>query len=288
MAIFLPEHMLTILMEKKDFTKIGDNNMLPPMNRNDGKVLSKEQRLWWARQIEESQLIICNRNELLEEWDEIMAEMPNTKEITGEDSVEPDFSHAALPFKKVFYTLNDGMNVNTMEVFPDGRKGQVDWFAECVVDEGGKYKSLSYGRLLQEGQKAWILAEEEAEHLLPLAGIITLKLNRSKTVGYEKWPIISNMKKYGLGRIKHESVIYISNDKTITSPVSKYQEIEWKTRWWVRGHWVRLKDTTLGKDRDGNRVIFGKTWRSEHERGNPDGIQKKQIRVMKPTKEMTV
>lgn len=62
---------------------------------------------------------------------------------------------------------------------------------------------------------------------------------------------------------------------TPKSNFRKYQsdnklDIDWSHRWFSRGHWRRLKPTSLGKNRDGEYVEMGRTWVSESIKG-PEG-----------------
>lgn len=57
--------------------------------------------------------------------------------------------------------------------------------------------------------------------------------------------------------------------------------IEWSHRWFSRGHWRKIADGTLGKDRDGNYCEVGRTWVIESVKGpsNKDIINK--VRMVK-------
>lgn len=58
--------------------------------------------------------------------------------------------------------------------------------------------------------------------------------------------------------------------------------VDWTHRWLVRGHWVHFTDTArVGKNRAGEYVERGRTWRSEHEKGPEDGPLVKKVRVVK-------
>jgi hypothetical protein len=46
------------------------------------------------------------------------------------------------------------------------------------------------------------------------------------------------------------------------------RDVDWTHRWFVRGHW--RKHEGLGKDREGNYCIAGRTWVNAHEKGPED------------------
>lgn len=56
------------------------------------------------------------------------------------------------------------------------------------------------------------------------------------------------------------------------------KEINWDTSFSVRGHWRELKDS-IGKDREGARVVKGFTWVNEHTKGDASAITKKVRKV---------
>lgn len=56
------------------------------------------------------------------------------------------------------------------------------------------------------------------------------------------------------------------------------RHIEWTHKWEVMGHWVTLHNPdTIGKDRDGNYCVRGRTWRSEHVKGKGDLVKKSRV-----------
>jgi hypothetical protein len=60
------------------------------------------------------------------------------------------------------------------------------------------------------------------------------------------------------------------------------REIDWTHRWSVRGHWVHFTDKAkVGKNRAGEYVERGRTWRSEHEKGPEDKVLVKKTRLVK-------
>jgi hypothetical protein len=75
---------------------------------------------------------------------------------------------------------------------------------------------------------------------------------------------------------------------TPRTSVRKYSEalgpsrlIDWTHRWLVRGHWMYYDDKTkVGKNRNGEYVERGRTWRNQHERGPEDKPLVKKIRVV--------
>lgn len=55
--------------------------------------------------------------------------------------------------------------------------------------------------------------------------------------------------------------------------------LEYSHAFKVRGHWRRISDKTLGKDRNGNRVHYGRTWVTEFLKGEGELVNK--VRVVK-------
>jgi hypothetical protein len=58
-------------------------------------------------------------------------------------------------------------------------------------------------------------------------------------------------------------------DQIATNPLSS-RSIDWTHRWFQRGHWRNLVKESLGKDRDGDYCVQGKTWVSECTKGPKD------------------
>ena len=57
-----------------------------------------------------------------------------------------------------------------------------------------------------------------------------------------------------------------------------HREIEWSHRWSVRGHW--RDHGGIGKDRDDNYCIEGKTWVKSHAKGPEDKLVIKKQRLV--------
>jgi hypothetical protein len=58
---------------------------------------------------------------------------------------------------------------------------------------------------------------------------------------------------------------YMPNSQSVSSA-----PIDWSHRWFVRGHWRKIEENALGKDRAGDYCVHGNTWVKEHEKGNPN------------------
>jgi hypothetical protein len=56
--------------------------------------------------------------------------------------------------------------------------------------------------------------------------------------------------------------------------------IDWTHRWKVRGHWVRIREGKIGKNRDGIYCLTGFTWRKDHEKGPKDAPMVTKTRVV--------
>lgn len=91
--------------------------------------------------------------------------------------------------------------------------------------------------------------------------------------------------KIGVGKnkrhVKIPRVIHIRPKKLVSvdTKTDDGREIDWSHRWTVRGTWVDLGAGRIGKDREGNYCVNGKTWRVEHIKGPKDKplIQKTRV-----------
>lgn len=74
-------------------------------------------------------------------------------------------------------------------------------------------------------------------------------------------------------------VIYIARTKHLELAPQKVnrQKIDWSHRFWVRGHYRKIEG--VGKNRDGEYCLTGKTWVREHEKGEGELIDK--VRIIK-------
>lgn len=54
-------------------------------------------------------------------------------------------------------------------------------------------------------------------------------------------------------------------------------DIEWKHSWRVRGHWRKISTSMLGKDREGDYSIVGRTWIKDFVKGEGPLIEKTRI-----------
>ncbi len=80
------------------------------------------------------------------------------------------------------------------------------------------------------------------------------------------------------GRDKIIPITYISTKKTLAESKKLHpQVVDWKHSWEVLGHWRTVK--CIGKDRDGNYGVFGKTWVNPCIKG--DGELIKKLRIVK-------
>lgn len=114
-----------------------------------------------------------------------------------------------------------------------------------------------------------------------IANALLQRLYREKT-GIEK---TRRKVKIGEGKSKRHvtfnQVIHIMPKKDVSPEITSEdgKSIDWSHRWTVRGCWVNLGDGRIGKDREGNYCVDGKTWRVEHIKGPEDAplIQKTRI-----------
>jgi hypothetical protein len=55
------------------------------------------------------------------------------------------------------------------------------------------------------------------------------------------------------------------------------EPIEWQHQWRVRGHWRKISDQMVGKDREGDYCIVGRTWVKDFVKGDGPLIEKTRI-----------
>lgn len=84
-------------------------------------------------------------------------------------------------------------------------------------------------------------------------------------------------KPHAIRRVFH--IMPKSRARTYSAPSGR--TIDWTHRWVVRGHWVRLADANrVGKNRAGDYVERGRTWRNQHEKGPEDAPIVKKTRIV--------
>ena len=79
-------------------------------------------------------------------------------------------------------------------------------------------------------------------------------------------------------------IYYVLDKKEETKKVNYYKiqsrgHLEFTHAFKVRGHWRKISDKSLGKDRNGNYSIYGHTWVTEYIKG--EGELTKRLRVIK-------
>jgi hypothetical protein len=68
--------------------------------------------------------------------------------------------------------------------------------------------------------------------------------------------------------VKIKRLIHVAPKKYKSDYATKTQkEIEWSHRWFSRGHWRKLPEGMLGKNREGDYVEVGRTWVTESIKG---------------------
>lgn len=77
------------------------------------------------------------------------------------------------------------------------------------------------------------------------------------------------------------NVTYISNVEYLNGKSCSgfHKTLKWSHSWVVRGSWVKIKPTSIGKDRNGIRNQTGRTWRVEHVK-NPDLPRVDKLRIV--------
>ena len=74
-------------------------------------------------------------------------------------------------------------------------------------------------------------------------------------------------------------VIYLCHRDVTEANTAKGRKIDFSYRFSVRGHWRRIGEKALGKNRAGDYCVHGMTWVSEHERGDEKKPLIKKVRV---------
>lgn len=107
---------------------------------------------------------------------------------------------------------------------------------------------------------------------------------KDKTYLYAKHPLkqklkIKNYQNKTKAHIKFNDVVLIKHQKTQSSPQINALNLNWQYshRWRVMGHWRNIEG--IGKNRQGEYCVEGKTWVLDHIRG-PEGldiIEKKRV-----------
>ncbi len=77
--------------------------------------------------------------------------------------------------------------------------------------------------------------------------------------------------KIGLGKSKRQHrirrIVHVRPKKYVEPKDGEKRTVDWSHRFNVRGHWRKMTDGGLGKDRNGDYCIDGYTWVVDHERG---------------------
>lgn len=82
-------------------------------------------------------------------------------------------------------------------------------------------------------------------------------------------------------------LIVISSKKSSKSLEETVGEkIKWKHQWRVRGHWRKIANDSIGRDREGDYCIVGRTWVSDFIKGEGPLIEK--IRLVKNKNEVSL
>ena len=82
-------------------------------------------------------------------------------------------------------------------------------------------------------------------------------------------------------------LIVISSKKSVKSLEETVGEkIEWKHQWRVRGHWRKIASDSIGRDREGDYCIVGRTWVNDFIKGDGPLIEK--LRLVKNKSEVSL
>lgn len=118
-------------------------------------------------------------------------------------------------------------------------------------------------------------------YTMPLVKAYLAKLN-SGEVGTEH---VRERVKIGTGKAKKtvtiRKIVHVkSKGKKYFSEYAGHREVDWTHRWFVRGHWRKFEG--LGKDREGNYCVTGRTWVNAHEKGPEHAPLISKTRIVDP------
>ena len=77
------------------------------------------------------------------------------------------------------------------------------------------------------------------------------------------------------GQIEINKIIYIRKKKSEQTDGTRV--IDWSHRFEVMGHWRKISNRSIGKDRRGEYVLIGQTWISNHIKGNGNLVIKTRV-----------
>lgn len=98
--------------------------------------------------------------------------------------------------------------------------------------------------------------------------MINTMLRKSVSFGAESSNESFKVKVNGENKFhKIKKIVHVWPKKLVDKKVGLPQNIDWSHRWLVMGHWRKINDDCLGKDREGNYSIQGKTWVVDHKKG---------------------
>ena len=206
-----------------------------------------------------------------------------------------------LPFQNNFIGYRDNICVFIREYAPDMITGSVyalpnrincPFFISIYPDQ--IEMSLIYGSytdMLKFNEKVFNVADQIATRLFKVLVIVIMDLNNlsHKAVAVDK-PKNPNLCEYYRRKrkptikIPQRPIYYVLGDKNENTEhkfrnIRTIGELEYSHCFSVRGHWRRVNEGTLGKDRNGNYNVKGYTWVTEYVKG--EGELSKRLRVIK-------
>lgn len=205
-----------------------------------------------------------------------------------------------LPFQNNFIKCKDNICVFIREYAPNMLTGSVfatpnglncPFFINIYPDQ--IEMNLTYGSyedMLKFDEKVFRVANQIAVRLFKVLVIVIMDLNNlsHKAVAVDK-PVNNFYEYYRRKRkptikVPQRPIYYVlgEKDKDVSAKYRYIQPtgtLEYSYAFKVRGHWRRVGDKTLGKDRNGVYGIKGYTWVTEHIRG--EGELAKRLHVIK-------
>ena len=232
----------------------------------------------------------------------------NFKQIEKDNTYKADFPIEAfcLPFSNAWVKLNEDTFVFIREYSPEiiiGTVYTVDLTKEIELKRGTYKLSGTFNvpfTIHNTGFLPYITSGLELMSHVDVEGIIYTTM----LMGIRVCEVLNNLSKKQVAvdtdtsghheyyrrkrkptiKIPVRPIYYVLGDKK-ENVTKKYNSIksmgklEYSHSFKVRGHWRRIDEKSLGKDRNGNYGVHGYTWVVEHIRG--EGELTKRLRVVK-------
>jgi hypothetical protein len=203
-----------------------------------------------------------------------------------------------LPFQRNFIKCSDNVYLFVKEYAPNIITGTIytydksincpflmDIYPDCI-EISSNYGNFNLQKVSRELLQ---VADKIATDLFEVALLVLMDLNKisKKAVATDKVYCTEYYRRKNAPTIKvsNRPIYYILGDKSDKTTVIKFKsicargELSYSNAFKVRGHWRRIAEKSLGKDRSGTYGVQGYTWVTEYVKGEGDLIQR--LRVIK-------